>query len=71
MDVREEIKSIIVQSGLSMTDVVQILNAKHQRNDSLQNLSNKLARKTLRYSEAQEIADALNYEIRWVPKTKA
>jgi hypothetical protein len=70
MGVREDIKSIIIKSGLSMSEVIQILNQKHQRNDTLQNLSNKLAKGTLRYEEALEIADVLDLEIRWLPKEK-
>lgn len=70
MGVREDIRSIIIRSGLSMSDVIKLLNERHHRNDTLQNFSNKLARGTLRYEEALEIAEVLNLEITWLPKEK-
>jgi hypothetical protein len=63
---KEEIKSMIVKSGLTMNEVVQRINEKYDRNDSLSNLSNKLTRGTLKYREAEEIADAIGYRIEWI-----
>lgn len=68
MGVKEDIKSIIVKSGWTLTDVVKALNEKYSRNDTVQNLSNKLARGTLKYREALEIAEVLGYTIEWVKK---
>lgn len=70
MSIKDEIKSIIIKTGRTMSDVVNTLNEKHGRKDTVQNLSNKLTRETLRYKEAQEIAEAIGYEIRWTPKGK-
>ncbi len=70
MTVKEEIKSYIVRSGFKMIDVVNALNTKYDRNDSLANLSNKLSRGTLKYQEAEEIADIIGCQILWVPKDK-
>jgi len=66
MNIKEEIKSIIVKSGISMTDVVDTLNKKYCRKDTVQNLSAKLTRGTIKYREAQEIAEVLGYRIEWV-----
>ncbi|HZG16913.1 MAG TPA: DUF6471 domain-containing protein [Candidatus Bathyarchaeia archaeon] len=68
MNIRDDIKSIITRSGWTMSDVVRALNEKHGRNDSVQNLSNKLSKGTLRYREAVEIADVMGYEIEWRKK---
>lgn len=65
MGVKEDIKSIIVQSGWTMSDIVKALNEKYSRNDTVQNLSNKLTRGTLKYREAQEIAEIIGYSIEW------
>ncbi len=46
-----------------MTDLVNLLNQKYNRNDSLQNLSKKLSNNTLKYREAEEIAEVLNCDI--------
>lgn len=66
MALKEEIKSMIVKSGLTMNEVVQRINEKYDRNDSLSNLSNKLTRGTLKYREAEEIAEAIGYRIEWM-----
>ena len=56
MGIREEIKSYIVRSGMTMTEVVDRLY-------DVPNLSGKLRRGTLRYGEAVELADVLDYDI--------
>lgn len=66
MALKEEIKSMIVKSGLTMNEVVQRINEKYDRNDSLSNLSNKLTRGTLKYREAEEIAEVIGYRIEWI-----
>lgn len=66
MALRDEIKSIIVKSGLTMNEVVRRINEKYDRHDSVSNLSNKLTRGTLKYREAEEIAEAIGYHIEWV-----
>ncbi|MCM3632953.1 hypothetical protein M3180_06455 [Paenibacillus camelliae] len=48
-----------------MTEVVAALNQKHGRNDTVQNLSNKLSKGTLRYSEAMEIAEVIGCRLEW------
>lgn len=68
MDLKNELKSILAANGWTMTDVVKEINAKYGRNDTLQNMSNKLSRGTLRYSEAVEIADVIGCKIEWVKK---
>ena len=67
MTIKDEIKGRIVQAGWSMSDVVKSLNKKQGRVDTVQNFSNKLSRETLRYKDAQEIAEAIGYAIVWEP----
>jgi len=67
--VKEDIKAIIVQSGWTMSNLVQALNEKFDRNDTVQNLSNKLSRGTLKYKEALEIAEVLGLKIEWRKNT--
>jgi hypothetical protein len=68
MGVKEDIKIILIQSGKTLKEVVELLNNKYGRNDTPQNLSNKLSRGSLKYVEALEIADVLEYDIIWVKK---
>jgi hypothetical protein len=66
MEIKNELRSIFIKAGWTMSGIVEALNAKYDRKDTLQNLSNKLARNSLRYNEAMEIADVMGYEIKWV-----
>jgi hypothetical protein len=68
MTVKTDIKSIILQSGWTMTAIVKALNEKYNREDTLQDFSNKLARGTILYTEVLKIAEVIGYEIRWIKK---
>jgi len=64
-NLRNEIKSYIVRQGMTMQEVVNLLHDEHGWSGSVSNLSNKLQRESLRYTEAVQLADALGYEIVW------
>lgn len=68
MTIKDFIKSQITKEGLTMSKVVRLLNEKYNKKESIQNFSNKLTRETLRYKEAEEIADIIGYKIEWVRK---
>ena len=53
---------------MTMQEVVDLLLDEHGSSDSVSNLSNKLQRESLRYTEAAQLADALGYEIVWQRK---
>ena len=57
---RNEIKSYIVRTGMTMTEVVDYLSDEYGWSRSVPNLSGKLKRGSLRYGEAVELADALD-----------
>ncbi|MEA4825151.1 MAG: LLM class flavin-dependent oxidoreductase [Clostridium sp.] len=72
-DIRNEIKSYIAMSGWTITDIVREINKKHiaepeYKETTPQNLSNKLTRGTIRYSECKEIAEIIGYKIDWTKK---
>lgn len=68
-DVRNEIKSYLAASGMTLTDVVAEFNRRHPcEHTTTQNISNKLSRGTIRYSECKEIADILGLKICWQQK---
>ena len=62
---RNEIKSDIVRAGRTMTEVVELLADEHGWSSSVPNLSGKLRRGSLRYTEAVELADVLGYNLVW------
>ena len=70
MNIRNKIKAHIVQEGTTMSEVVRTLAVVHGWSASVPNLSDKLKRGTLRYSEAIELADVLGYDIVWRKRGK-
>ena len=68
MNVKNEIKSIIVRSGMTMQEVVDLLPEEYGWSDSVSNLSAKLQRESIRYKEVLELANVLGYEIVWQKK---
>ena len=62
---RNEIKSYITREGMTMTEVVELLADEYGWSSSVPNLSGKLRRGSLRYTEAVEMADVLGYDLVW------
>lgn len=70
INIRNEIKSEIAKSGWTLTDIVKTMNELHpDETTTSQNISNKLTRGTLKYSEALEIASIIGKKIVWIPAT--
>ena len=70
MSVRNEIKAQIIRAGFTMQEALDRLAEKYDWSDSVSNLSNKLQRESLRYTEAVQLADALGHDIVWQRRTK-
>ena len=60
-----EVKSMILKSGYTQSEVVDMMSTDYGWSRSPSNFSRKLNGGTLRYEEAMELATALGYEIRW------
>ena len=60
-----EVKSMILKSGYTQNEVVDMMSADYSWSSSPSNFSRKLNEGTLRYDEAMELAKAMGYEIRW------
>ena len=65
MEIRNEIKSYIVREGYTLSEVVEMLADEYGWSTSVPNLSGKLRRGSLRYREAVELADVLDYDLIW------
>ena len=65
MDIRNEIKSVIVREGLTMSETVRRLAEQHNWSASVAAFSEKLRRGSLRYREAVQLADVLGYDLVW------
>ncbi|MEG0297643.1 MAG: LLM class flavin-dependent oxidoreductase [Clostridium sp.] len=68
MSLKQEIKGYIVLSGYTITQVVEALNEKNGTDYTVQNLSNKIRKESLKYTEVLDIADIIGYSISWSKK---
>ncbi len=64
-DIRNEIRSYMVAKGHTYKSVAALLKNKFGENVTAQSLNNKLARGSLRYIDAKNIAEVLGYKIKW------
>lgn len=61
---RSRIKTVISAEQTTLKDVVTIMNERHPDDTTTpQNITNKLARKTIRFDEVSEMMDIMNYDI--------
>lgn len=65
--IKDEVKGYITLSGWQMGEVANKLSERKSK-VALQNLSNKLTKGTIKYSEVKKIADIIGYEIEWKKK---
>lgn len=67
--IRNQIKAMIAFQGWTLTQVVQKINERHpeKKQTTVQNLSNKLTRGTIKYAEVLEIAEIIGIDISWTP----
>ena len=70
MPIREAVKIALAKADMTLTDVVGILNECNEKKTTIQNVSKKIRTATLRYEDAEKIADALGYEIVWQKRSK-
>ena len=68
--IHKEIKMNLARSGMTLTEVVSRMNKNRSEENqtTIQNISNKIMRGTIKYSEILEIAAVLNMSIVW-PET--
>ena len=69
MALKDEIKGYIVSNGFTITDVAEELNKRNGTNYTMQNLSSKIRKESLKYSEILQIADIIGYELIWNRKS--
>ena len=67
-EIKNEIKSYIALSGWTITDIVKEINKRYNTDTTSQNLSNKLSRGTIKYTEVKQIAEVIGFKIEWIKK---
>ena len=64
---REMIKKLLSDCNITLKEVVTEMNNRHPEDSTTpQNITNKLARQTIKFNEVMEIADIVGYEIKFV-----
>lgn len=68
MSVREDVKLLLAKEAMTMKTLAEKMQQKTGYPYNLKVISDKLARKTLKYEEFRVIADILGYNIELVKK---
>ena len=66
MDVKNEIKSLIAKNATTLKQVCIDIQTIKNINIKPNNLTNKFSRKTIKFSEVEDILDVLDYHIEFV-----
>lgn len=66
MSLKNDLKSLIIKQGFTMSQVNDELNRRHGTNLSFQNFSNRFRKETFSYNEVAEILDIIGYHIKWL-----
>jgi diaminopimelate decarboxylase len=67
MSIREDIKMLLAQKAMTMTKLAELLTEKGKKT-SVKSLSNKLAKKTIKFEEVREILDIMGFKIEYKEK---
>ena len=63
MSIRKRIKVLLAQEQTTLTNVIQALALHKNKNITINSLSQKLIKNTIKFREVEEILDVLNYDI--------
>ena len=65
--IHNEIKALIASHGFTLTEIVRRLNESRapEAQTTVENISNKLTRGTIKYSEILEITSIIGLKIQW------
>ena len=66
MSVRTDIKTLLAENDVSITELAKELSKKTGKYYSQSNISQKLMRQTLKYEEAKLIGEILGYELKFI-----
>lgn len=70
MDIKNELKSIIAKKASTLKSVCEAIEQKNNKKICPNNITNKLRRKTIKFTEVQDILEVLDYHIEFVENKK-
>ncbi len=65
MSVKEEVKMLLAKEGMTMTRLAQEITQRTGQKWTMKTISDKLARKTMKYEEFRLILEILGYNIKY------
>lgn len=65
-----KLKELIYKNGYTLTKLNEVLNQINGTHKTPQNLSSKINRETLKYTEVLQILNIIGYEVVYAPKVK-
>ncbi|MBQ8168176.1 hypothetical protein IJZ97_02020 [bacterium] len=70
MNINKEIKKLLIDADITLTELARIISVTKDKHYSVQNLSQKLKSNTINAKEIEIILDTLGYRICFLPKEK-
>ena len=70
MDISKEIKKILIDADVTLTQLAQKFAQSKNKHYTIQNLSQKLKNGTINAKEIEIILDCIGYTVYFLPKTK-
>lgn len=67
MSIKEDIKMLLAKNGMTMTELAKKLTTEEEKY-TVQSISKKLSKKTIKFEEVRKILDILGYEIEYIEK---
>lgn len=67
MSIKEDIKMLLAKNSMTMTELAEKLSTKENK-VTVQSISKKLSKNTIKFEEAKRILDLLGYEIEYKKK---
>lgn len=68
MSIMNDLKKVLLDVNISLTELAEALSKKLGKRYSMQNLSNKLRNATITHREMLVIADILGYDLQFIRK---
>ena len=70
MDISKEIRKLLIDADLTLTQLAQKISQSKKKHYTVQNLSQKLKNGTINAKEIEIILDCIGYTTYFVPKNK-
>ena len=66
MNIRTDIKTILAENDMTITELARKMTERLGKHYSQSNISQKLMRRTLKFEEAKIIGEILGYELKYI-----